>query len=547
MVLCLWLFAAGAPVINEVCYDPAGADAGAEFVEIFNPDTCAVDLAGYRLEFANGADEPRWLGRWVATAGDRIAAGACFLVADAGWSGPAADATATLALQNGPDALRLVRADGSVDLVGWGDLAWPELSEGAPAADVVGEALARRPDGRDTDQNAEDFRPAAPTPGARNWPAFALACVAVRLEPPSLVAAGEPIAVTVTVRNDGFADLAGAAVSLAIGAADSSETMPPLVVGAETAIGFTVRPRETGLLPVVLRWRGAAPADTASLALGRYHVGPHAVRLSEVMAAPAGGGEWCELVNADAVPRNLAELALRDEDGTWRGLPDETLVPGDCRLLAQDAAALAAWLDDIAAAGAVLPCDPAPPIDVPGWPSLNNSAPGSRTFADRLYLGLADGTVVDHVTVGAGSGVAPDGRSLERGGDLGWRAGASTAGGTPGCLPGQRPELAPGALRFEPNPFSPREGDGAIHAYLNVPDEIGGWELCLFDLWGRQVRDLGGDDLGPGPREAVWDGRDDAGEPLPAGGYVAVVRWRSPEGRLTTASRRLVVIREASP
>jgi len=37
-------------VLNEVLYDPAGPDEGLEFVELWNPDTVAVSLAGILLE-----------------------------------------------------------------------------------------------------------------------------------------------------------------------------------------------------------------------------------------------------------------------------------------------------------------------------------------------------------------------------------------------------------------------------------------------------------------------------------------------------------------
>jgi hypothetical protein len=80
--------------------------------------------------------------------------------------------------------------------------------------------------------------------------------------------------------------------------------------------------------------------------------------------------------------------------------------------------------------------------------------------------------------------------------------------------------------------------------HLNVPAPAVGYELRVFDLWGRLVRDLGGDDLGPGPREAIWDGRGEDGDPLPAGGYVAAVLWRDAGGGCRAATRRLVVIRE---
>lgn len=542
----VWL-AAVAPVINEVCYDPDGADAGAEFVEIINPDTCAVDLAGYRLEFANGAEGPAWTPRWQATGGDRIAAGGRFLVADTGWAGPAADAVVALGLQNGPDALRLVRADQSVDLVGWGDLAWPELSEGAPAPDVAGQSLARRPDGRDTGDNAADFLAAAPTPGERNWPGFAPRVAAIRWDPPSLAVAGRPVTAEVTVVNGGLADLVGAAVRLEVGAALAEATVPSLAPDSTAVLRLSLVPAPTGMLAASLAWRGAAAGDTLRSDLGRLQVGPAPVRLSEVMAAPAAGGEWCEIVNADVVPRSLAEFVLRDEDGAWRDLPDAVLAPGDCRLLAQDAGALAAWLAELAAAGAGLACDPAPPLAVAGWPSLNNTAPAGRAFADRLLLGLVDGTVLDHVTVGEGSGRAPAGRSLERGRDAAWRPATAPAGATPGCLPPARPDTPPGTVRLSPNPFSGRAGDGALHVDLTVPAGAVGWELRLYDLWGRLVRDLGGDDLGAGPRSTAWDGTDDAGEALPAGGYVAVVVWRLAGGGLALASRQLVVLREPRP
>jgi flagellar hook assembly protein FlgD len=107
--------------------------------------------------------------------------------------------------------------------------------------------------------------------------------------------------------------------------------------------------------------------------------------------------------------------------------------------------------------------------------------------------------------------------------------------------------VSDGEVRFAPNPFARNAGDGAVHVHLVVPAAAVGYELRIFDLWGRVVRDLGGDDLGPGPRETVWDGRDEAGHALPAGGYVAAVLWRDEGGAAWPATRRLVVIREGGP
>ncbi len=530
-------------VINEVCYDPPGADAGAEFVELMNTGAAVVDLAGWSLEFANGAVGPVWAVRWTGSAGQTIAPGGLFLIVDRGWTGTGADDEVRLGLQNGPDALRLVRGDGSVDLVGWGALDWPEMYEGRPHPGTAQRSLARRPDGRDTDDNAADFVPAERTPAARNWATFAVELRELRWEPPSLLAGGHPLTARLRLRNAGIADIEVATLEVRVGAGGGSLGVALWAAGQETTLSVTVVAPTAGLLAADLLLRGPATDDTCRLDLGRVQVGPAEVRLSEVMPAPAAGGEWCELVHTGSVPRNLAELALRDEDGAWRRLPARMLAPGDCLLVAQDSTALVAWLQQLAAGGAPVACDPQPPLQLAGWPVLNNSAPAGRDFADRLYLGAADGTVLDHVTMGLGSAKVPVGRSYERSPDLTWRPSTATSGATPGCLPAPAPVVAAGDLRLVPNPYDGWDGDGALNIHLTVPDGASGWTLRFYDLWGRLVRDLAGDDLGPGQRLISWDARDENGSRLSPGGYVAIVAWRHAGGGLTSATRRLFVVR----
>ena len=73
-------------------------------------------------------------------------------------------------------------------MVGWGALEYAEYYEGDPAADVsAGWALARVPDGVDTDSNAADFLARAyPTPGATNAPAWSLGLSGLQCDPPIL-------------------------------------------------------------------------------------------------------------------------------------------------------------------------------------------------------------------------------------------------------------------------------------------------------------------------------------------------------------------------
>jgi flagellar hook assembly protein FlgD len=81
-----------------------------------------------------------------------------------------------------------------------------------------------------------------------------------------------------------------------------------------------------------------------------------------------------------------------------------------------------------------------------------------------------------------------------------------------------------------------------MHVQFSLKGPECAWEGRIFDLWGRQVRDLGGDALGPGPRDAVWDGRDDDGEAVASGGYVVVVRRFAADGGLLGSARGLAVV-----
>ena len=153
--------------INEV--QTGGATALDEFIELYNtcPDR-AFSLAGHSLVYrsATGAsDFPR-----VTFTVETIAAGQPYFVcANSGFAGTAdAHYTDGLALDGGGLALR--GPDGNiVDAVGWGTAA-NAFVETAPApAPAAAQSIARRPDGRDSDDNSQDFAVAiTPSPGAAN-------------------------------------------------------------------------------------------------------------------------------------------------------------------------------------------------------------------------------------------------------------------------------------------------------------------------------------------------------------------------------------------
>ena len=163
-------------LVNEIDYDQAGTDT-AEFIEILNPGTAAVDLADYRFELVDGADDEPY----QSVDGSGQLAGGAFLVLakqaviDTPNFLPAGTLTLALtgnSVTNGPDGVRIVRqTDGRVvDAVHYEGVV-PGAGEGSPAPqdpDTATTSIGRCPAGFDSDDNGLDFRTMTATPGAAN-------------------------------------------------------------------------------------------------------------------------------------------------------------------------------------------------------------------------------------------------------------------------------------------------------------------------------------------------------------------------------------------
>lgn len=545
LVLGMAPVAEAALVINEILPDPPGSDAGHEFVEFLNTGQEAYDLEGVEFQFANGAEGPVWQTKWRGTAGLMLEPGGRFLLVDRTWADtPAGDGEGTLALQNGPDAVRLVRSGEVLDLLGYGALTDPLLSEGDPAPLVPGLALARRPDGRDTGSNREDFVAAEPTPRGANFQPWSARAEDFLLEPPSLLRAGDALTVRLTIHNDGLHTWPAADVVLTGGGAQAEVRLDGLPAGAARTVAWVLRPQRYGTWPLVLTARPGAAPDSVRLDLGRCQVGAAALVINEVLAAPsAGQGEWFELLVAGSEALDLQGWSVRDEDGTWQPLPSSIVPSGGLAVVAQDSVALARWLLDVETRGGAPDCPRAAVLAVlrplPGWPTLNNTAPDNRSFADRLHLQDPSGTTVDHVVIGGAAAPDAPGRSLERASadplhpaGAPWAVSTAGPGSTPGCANSVvlSAQLPPGGgLELTPRVIA-AQGGGGLHAIFVLQADRVGWRLRLYDLWGMLVRDFGGDELGPGPRDLLWDGRDDHGGVLPAGGYVFLLETWGPDG-----------------
>ena len=146
-------------VISQVLYDPVGTESGGEAVELRNDGAAAANISNWVLATETSATDA------TISAGTLLAAGATYLIADAGWNASkdnprwrAADREETITLANSDSGVALKDSSGTIiDAVGWGAAADIKagLFEGTPAKQVAaGKALVRQ---KDTDNNVADF------------------------------------------------------------------------------------------------------------------------------------------------------------------------------------------------------------------------------------------------------------------------------------------------------------------------------------------------------------------------------------------------------
>lgn len=554
--------AGAALVLNEVLIDPDGADSGREFVEILNTGPGVESLDGVQFQFANGTEGPVWKTRWTGAADEVLDPGERYLIVDRNWLGePPGRAEVYLGLQNGPDAVRLARDSVALDLVGYGPLTDPQMREGEPAPVTTGRSLARRPDGRDTGDNAADLVAAEPTPGAPNFQPWAVAPVGWTADPPAVDRTGCEVRFEIALRNVGTNGIPPSSLEFLCGAQRQPARLPQWEPDQEHTLTWLVRPMLPGPQQLAVVVLPPAVPDTVRVTLGRFQVGPGDLVISEVLAAPGRDqGEWIELCAvADSV--RLGDYFVRDEDGPPRALPDLTLAANDLFVLAEDSLALEAWFTENRLHGLVAGCEAeAARIGAPAgaWPSLNNTASSVRDFADRVRLLDAGGLVIDQVAWGdAGSGVVPapgSDRSLERiairvataAGNpaANWAPSAAPPGSTPGCpnsLTG--PEVENLEVLIDPRVLDPARGVAALHVRFAVESPASGAVVRIYDLGGARIRDLGADGLGAGRRDLIWDGRDDAGFPVAPGAYIVLVRLATADGSILSRRKALVAVR----
>jgi hypothetical protein len=511
---------AGRAIVAEVFYDATGDDTGWEFVELYNPVGVPCPLEGLRLEAGDGAGPGRWTLRWTGSAGDTIPPRGRFVVGGARVD-PPPGALATLDLQNGPDAVRLVWPDGAAEVVGYGPLALAEYACGDPAGDApAGQSLARIPDDAQGGSNALDFRAASPSPGRANQPArdAGLIAGALALDPEQPGEAGDA-RLAGWIENRGGTGIAANAIGLSVatrGAFGTSDLLasplgdslaPGDTASFLLALGRLPAGKQSILVRVALAGDGAPGNDADSL-LARVGAGP--LEITEIQFHPAGGeGEWVEVRNRSGVPLDPARYTLADR-GAARGVPaggTGPLAAESLAVLAQDRAALLARFPAL---------DPARIWQVSPWAALNNANDGSG-LADAVVLRDDDGTRcgrVDYSAAGVPAGVPLELRDGE------WLP-ARVAEGTPLMPPSALPALAG---RFAIAPRRVRAGGAEARFSWSLPWPRGTIAIEIYDLAGRRVARPLPETTVSTRGERAWPTGD-----LGPGLYLAVLRAR-PEG-----------------
>jgi hypothetical protein len=495
-------------VLNEVLYDPAGADGGAEFVEIIGDSSASLD--GWVLETGNGARPGDWAVAWIGGAGDRLRGG-LFLLGESAVQ-PRPDAVVDLDLQNGPDACRLRGPGGEIDVLGWGAPLADSYFEGSPAADVSGASLARLPDGFDTGDNARDFRASTPTPGDFNAPDSALAVEAFAA-PPVDWPPGRAWAFEWSVRNVGRRPVRPRVHALCavhpgevLASAAGEVRLPP---GEITAVRAAAVPPAGVHLP-----RSDPPAEGEAPAW--QGVGPD-VLFSEAMTRPARGGEWIELLVVADTPVDLASFHLEDAAGTSAPL-ERLLRPGErVRVTADPAAVREHW---------VVPPS-VPIVKAAPWPSLNHTA-SAGAVAERVALRVGPvEAAAASFPGGAKEGVSWETITRHHDPDdpASWAHSLDGSGATPGLSNSRRadrpvPAAAMGSvLSVHPSPFRPGR-DGTALVVLRPPAPASTCRVRIYDSSGLPVCELVPWAVGPREHRALWDGRHASGAAAALGLYL---------------------------
>lgn len=147
----------GKVLINELMARGSGSSAASqEFVELYNPNSCAVSLGGWKLAYRSKTGTGNTVLHPFG-AGDSIAAGAFLVLGTASFSAKK-DADMVVGMADEGQVGLVDDGDTLVDAVGYGATTGPFIEGTSTVAAPPNGSVGRSTCGVDTDDNAADFK-----------------------------------------------------------------------------------------------------------------------------------------------------------------------------------------------------------------------------------------------------------------------------------------------------------------------------------------------------------------------------------------------------
>ena len=153
-------------VINELQTRTA-AGAADEFVEIYNPNTCAVAIGNWKVAYKSSAGNGNGVLHTFG-AGQSIPAKGFLLLGTPSFSGQK-DATFTAGMADDGQIALQDDTGKNIDAVGYGSSTGPFIEGTAAPPPTATQSIGRKVDGVDSDNNNADFKTlSSPSPRAAN-------------------------------------------------------------------------------------------------------------------------------------------------------------------------------------------------------------------------------------------------------------------------------------------------------------------------------------------------------------------------------------------
>ena len=358
-------------VINEVLYDPEGADTDYEWIELYNNSEQSVNLNGWMIRKAGSQFELVYA--FDLFSGYTIASHSYFLIGEN--LVPNTDLSTDLAFQNGgseTDGIRIVSFDGQYtdtilyDSPNTNELPDDILNPGeyfAPDVDS-GNTLARKHDGEDSNNCELDFFECTdPTPGEANFYPIDLAINYLEIYENN---AEYWLQIEVENLSTENVDNLTASINISVNSTLNGTYEIP-AIPAESTIDFSC---QIGELTTGYHQIAAELIYLYDNELGNNYVetsllnGASPFVMNEIMFAPLSTNqEWIEIFNRTECAYSVHNLRIMDASGSIISF-DGDIPPMDFIVVCQDTILFLQIYPE---------ADPEKVIFAPQWTSLNNT------------------------------------------------------------------------------------------------------------------------------------------------------------------------------